>query len=250
MPLGGTAEGRQVPHWCGNIIYWPVQVLLKVLFRYRVEGLQELRSFKGKGGVIVVGNHKSYLDVAFMYCTARLQQWVRFMARDPFFGYAGGLVGQIFARCGAFPVKRDSADRTAVKRAARHLKDGEVVGIYPEGTRRGRGNVPVSLHSGVALIARMGKAPMLPSTVVNVEKIKQKGKLPRFPKVTVKFGEPVYLESFDFLPKHERLEAASWYVMRECFALDYGCPAEEVDMAALFPDAKDYSAVFAEHPVR
>lgn len=249
MPLGGTSKEKQIPHWCGNVLYWVVGFLLKVLFRYRVEGRQTLRDFQGKSGVIIVGNHKSYLDVAFMYCAVRLPQWVRFMARDTFFGHAKGLVGQIFARCGAFPVKRDSADRTSVKRALRNLKNNEVVGIYPEGTRRGRGNRPTSLHAGVALIARMAKVPMLPSTVVNVEKIKQKGKLPRFPKVTVRFGAPVYLESFDFLPKAERLDAATWYVMRECFALDYGCSAQDVDMAALFPESKDYSTVFEEHPV-
>ncbi len=250
MPLGGTSEEKEIPHWCGNIIYWIVAFLLKVLYRYKVEGLQTLRDFQGKSGVVIVSNHKSYFDVAFMYVAVRLKQWVRFMARDTFFDNAGGLIGQIFARCGAFPVTRDSADRTSVKRAAKHLKNNEIIGIYPEGTRRGRGNVDISLHAGVALIARMGKAPMLPSTVVNVEKIKQKGKLPRFPKVIVKFGRPIYLESFDFLPKSDRLDAASWYVMRECFALDYGCPASEVDMVALFPSSKDYSDVFAEHLIQ
>ena len=249
MPLGGMSKEKQLPHWCGNIIYWIVHVLLKILYRYKVEGLQTLRSFKGKGGVVVVANHKSFFDVAFMWCSARLSQWIRFMARDTFYGKAGGLLGQIFARCGAFPVTRDSADRTSVKRAAKHLKNGEIVGIYPEGTRRGKGNVDLSLHAGVALIARMGHAPMLPSTAVNVEKIKQKGKLPRFPKVIVRYGEPVYIEQFDFLPKTERLEGAAWYVMRECFALDYGCPADQVDMVALFPDTKDYADVFAEHPL-
>ncbi|MBO4364714.1 MAG: 1-acyl-sn-glycerol-3-phosphate acyltransferase, partial [Eggerthellaceae bacterium] len=114
MPLGGMSKEKQVPHWFGNIIYWIVQVLLKVLYRYRVEGLQTLRDFQGKSGVVVVGNHKSYLDAAFMYCSARLKQWIRFMARDTFYGKAGGLVGQLFTRCGAFPVTRDSADRTSV----------------------------------------------------------------------------------------------------------------------------------------
>lgn len=249
MPLGGMSEEKQVTHWCGNILYWIVAFFLKVLFRYRVENRRALRDFQGKGGVVVVANHKSFFDVAFLYVAARLPQWIRFMARDSFYGKAGGLMGQIFARCGAFPVARDSADRTSVKRAAKHLKDGEVVGIFPEGTRRGHGGVKPTLHAGVALIARMGKAPMLPSTVVNVEKIKQKGKLPRFPKVVVRFGTPVSIEQFDFLPKAERLDAAAWYVMRECFALDYGCPPEEVDMAALFPESKDYSQTFAERSV-
>lgn len=250
MPLGGRSSERHIPHWCGNILYVVVAFFLKLLYRYRVEGREGLRAFKESGeGVVVVGNHKSYLDVAFMYVAVRPSQWIRFMARDSFYSAAHGLLGQIFARCGAFPVTRDSADRASVKRAVRHLKDGEVVGIYPEGTRRGRGNVKISLHGGAALIARMGHAQMIPSTVVGVEKIKQPGKFPRFPKVIVRFGDPVSVESFDFLPKADRLEACSWYVMRECFALDWGCAAEDVDMRRLFPDSKDYADVLAGHVI-
>ena len=249
MSFGDKSGEDEIPHWCSNIVYAVIGSISKVLWRYRVEGMQKLEELHEQGGVVVVANHKSFFDVVFLWCSTMPRLRIRFMARDTFYYKAGGLLGQIFARCGAFPVTRDSADRTAVKRAAKHLKNGEIVGIYPEGTRRGRGNLDASLHAGVALIARMGKAPMLPSTVVDVEKIKQKGKLPRFPRITVKFGNPVTVGMFDFLPKAERLDAAAWYVMRECFALDRGCPAEDVDMTALFPEAKDYRQVFLDHPI-
>lgn len=249
MPVGGTSQEKEIPHWCANIIYVVVGSIAKVLWRYRIEGMQTLRDLHEKSGVVVVSNHKSFLDVVFLWCSTRPDMWIRFMARDEFYEKAGGLLGQIFARCGAFPVTRDSADRTSIKRAAKCLKNGEIVGIFPEGTRRDRGTVGLSLHGGVALIARMGKAPMLPSTVVNVEKIKQKGKMLRFPRVTVRYGHPVSIDQFDFLPKTERLDAASWYVMRECFALDYGCSADQVDMVLLFPDSKDYRQTFLDHPI-
>ena len=72
--------------------------------------------------MVVVANHTSFLDVAFMYLATRPQQWLRFMGRESLFDNAHGLVGQILSRVGAFPVKRDSADRTAIKRATRMLK--------------------------------------------------------------------------------------------------------------------------------
>ena len=75
----------------------------------------------------------------------------------------------------------------------KYLKDGEVVSIMPEGTRRGKGNVEPHVHGGAALIARMGKAPILPLAVRNVDKIKRKGERVRFPKVTIVYGDPVYL---------------------------------------------------------
>ena len=89
----------------------------------------------------------------------------------------------------------------------------------------------------------------MPLGLENVSKIKRKGERIRFPKVTVRFGEPIALASFDFLPKDERMDACAWYTMREAYALTFNCPAEDIDMVTLFPDSKDYSDIFAEHPI-
>lgn len=249
MPLGGVSDEKQVPHWAGNVIYGFLAAVFKVCFRYRVDKRENLRGFKDKSGVLVVSNHTSFLDVVFMYLAARPSQWVRFLGRENLFGKAGGLVGQILSRVGAFPIKRDSADRSAIKRASRMLKNKECVGILPEGTRRGKGSRTPELHSGAAFIARMGHAPILPMTVRDAEKIKEKGKFFRFPKVTVEYGEPILVSDFDFLPKDERLDGCTWYAMRMCFALSRRCEPEEVDMRELFPDAKDFTETFAAHPV-
>ena len=249
MPLGGVSDEKQIPHWFGNLAYAVVGGVCKVLFRYRVDGRENLRAFDDECGVVVVCNHTSFLDVAFIYLAARAEQWVRLIGRESLFDNAHGLVGQILSRVGAFPIKRDSADRVAIKRAARMLKDRELVGILPEGTRRGKGTLAPKLHSGAAFIARMGRAPILPMTVRNAEYVKQKGQRIRFPKITVEYGTPILLEDFDFLPKDERLDGCVWYAMRECFALSQRIPAAEVDMRALFPDAKDYAQVFIDHPI-
>lgn len=249
MPLGGISSEKQIPHWFGNLAYVVVGGVCKLLFRYRVDGREALRAFKGKCGAVVVCNHTSFLDVAFIYLSARPKQWIRLMGRDSLFDNAHGLVGQILSRVGAFPVKRDTSDRTAIKRAARMLKEDELVGILPEGTRRGKGSKVPSLHAGAAFVAKMGRAPILPMTVRNAELVKQKGQRIRFPKITVEYGSPVILADFDFLPKADRLDACTWYAMRECFALSARIPAEEVDMAALFPESEDWTSVFKEHPI-
>ncbi|MBE6472115.1 MAG: 1-acyl-sn-glycerol-3-phosphate acyltransferase [Coriobacteriaceae bacterium] len=230
------------------VIVGVVSAIAKVCWRYDVENRQSLEALAEKGGVVVVSNHTSYLDVVFMYLSMFPKRWPRFIARDSLFE-ANAALGWIFAHIGAFPIKRDSADRLAVKRAARMLKNGEIVGIMPEGSRRGKGSVAPRVHGGAALIARMGKAPILPMAVHNVDKIKVKGERVRFPKVTVEFGNPVMLSDFDFLPKDERLDACVWYALRECFAMFQHKAPEEVDMAALFPDDKDFTQTFAEHPI-
>ncbi|MDR0514709.1 MAG: 1-acyl-sn-glycerol-3-phosphate acyltransferase [Coriobacteriaceae bacterium] len=248
-PLGGISRERELPHWSGNILFILVAAICKLCFRYRVEGKANLAPFARRKGVVVVCNHTSYLDTVFVYLAARPKQWVRLMGRESLFEAGHGFVGQLLSRVGAFPVKRDSADLSAVKRASRMLKNGEAVGIFPEGTRRGKGSQSPEIHAGAAFVARMAKAPILPMTVRNAELVKQKGRFIRFPKITVEYGLPVLVGDFDFLPKEERLEACSWYCMRECFALSARIAPEQVDMAALFPGAKDYTEAFRQHPV-
>lgn len=249
MPLGGVSDERQIPHWFGNLAYVVVGAICKVLWRYRVDGRENLREFAGKTGALVVCNHTSYLDVVFVYLAARPSQWVRLLGRDTLFEVAHGFLGQMLSRVGAFPIKRDASDRVAIKRAARDLKNCELVGIFPEGTRRGKSHTEPKLHAGAAFIAKMGKAPILPMTVRGAELVKQKGKMIRFPKITVEYGTPILLSDFDGLPKSERLEACTWYAMRESFAMFNRVQPEEVNMSQLFPEAKDYAEYFAEHPV-
>ncbi|MEG2260305.1 MAG: lysophospholipid acyltransferase family protein [Raoultibacter sp.] len=250
-PLSGDGPEKQGPHWLGNIIYGFLAFVFKICFRYKIEGREHLRSTKGVCGAVLVGNHTSFLDVVMFYLAVRPTQWVRFMGRDTLFTNAHGFVGHILTRVGAFPVKRDSADRTALKRAATMLKRGEVVGMYPEGTRRGKGSQLPQMHSGAAFVARMGHAPFIPATVRNAENVKTKGSWRiHFPQISVEFGQPIEMSEFDFLPREDRLEAATWYVMRECFALSARIPAQEVAMRELFPVSRDFSQEFAQHPIR
>ena len=242
-----TGEKR-FSHGPAYVIVGTVSGICKVLYRYNVENFASLDALAQRGGVVVVSNHTSYLDVVFMYLSMFPKYWPRFMARDTLFENSAFL-RWVFAHIGAFPVKRDTADRTAVKRASRMLKNGEVVGIMPEGSRRGKGSAVPRVHGGAALIARMGKAPILPMAVHNVDQIKRKGERLRFPKVTVEYGNPVLLSDFDFLPKEDRLDACVWYALRECFALVQHVAPEKVDMVALFPEDKDFTAAFAEHPI-
>ena len=247
MPIASDATDcdgallKKIPHWAGNIVYAVVWTIFKLAFRMKVVGKNHLDATMARGGCLVVGNHASYADPAFLWIASRPRHWLRFMARENMFKNAKGLAGQIASRVGAFPVKRESADRVALKRASAMLKRGEAVGIFPEGTRRGRGSATPELHGGAAFIARMGKAPMLPAAVRNADKIKRKGQRMHFPQVTVVYGHPVYLEDFDFLPKEDRLDAAMWYVMRECYALLYDIDSSQVDMDKLFPASRNFS---------
>lgn len=240
-PLGGSVHEHEIPHWCGNIMYVILLVAFKLAFRFRTLNRDVLTKMSQDSGVVVVSNHASYLDPAFLWVAVRPREWIRFIAREDLFDNMGGFAGQVLARLGAFPIKRDTADLTAVKRAAKMLKRDEIVGIFPEGTRRGKGSKEPILHGGASMIAKMGHADILPCTVHNVEKIKQKGQRVRFPRVTIEFGTPVKFSWFDCIAKEDRYEACTWYAMRQCFALRDGVDERDVDMTELFPDTKDYA---------
>ena len=119
MPLGGTSDEKQVPHWAGNLIWGFLAFVFKICFRYRVDHRESLRGFKDKTGVVVVGNHTSFLDVAFMYLAGRPSQWVRFLGRENLFGNAHGLVGQCCRAWARFPssATRPTAPPSSAPRA-------------------------------------------------------------------------------------------------------------------------------------
>lgn len=244
--FGGNDSSDEIPHGVALLLSGVVGAFCKVAFRLKIENQEAIRAFKGKTrGAVVVSPHVSYMDVAVMFLSARPEQWIRLIGRDTLFK---GILGQILSRVGAFPIKRDTADRTAIKRATKMLKNGELIGLFPEGTRRGKGSKTPELHGGAALIARMGKAPLVPLGIRNADKV-MKGKIIHFPKLVAVFGQPIAVDSFNFLPKDERLDACTWYVLRESFALSRNIPAEQVNMVELFPEAKDYTDVFSQHEI-
>lgn len=249
LPMTSTAHERHINTVVATIILSVVYGIAKLLFRHRCAHIQRFRELYKHTGVCVVSNHTSFLDVVFVYLSLWPHAWARFLGRNTLFENKPFIFKWLLSHVGVIPVKRDSADMLAVKRASRALKHGEAVCIMPEGTRRGRGSKKPRIHGGAALIARMGKAPLLPLCVRDAERIKEKGSRVRFPRITTEFGNPILLSDFDFLPKDKRLEGATWYAMREVFALQLCVSPDEVDMPALFPDDYDFTPVFRKHPV-
>lgn len=249
LPMTSTAHEPHINTVVATIILGVVYGIAKLLFRHRCAHMQRFRDLYKHTGVCVVSNHTSFLDVVFVYLSLWPRAWARFLGRSTLFEHKPFIFKWLLSHVGVIPVKRDSADMLAVKRASRALKHGEAVCIMPEGTRRGCGSKKPRIHGGAALIARMGKAPLLPLCVRDAERIKEKGSRVRFPRITTEFGNPILLSDFDFLPKDKRLEGATWYAMREVFALQLRVSPDEVDMPALFPDDYDFTPVFREHPV-
>ena len=146
----------------GNLIWGFLAFVFKICFRYRVDHRESLRGFKDKTGVVVVGNHTSFLDVAFMYLAGRPSQWVRFLGRENLFRQRArpGGPGAVARGRVSHQARRGRPHRHQARHA--HAKEQRDVGIMPEGTRRGKSDRTPELHSGAAFIARWGTRPSFP----------------------------------------------------------------------------------------
>ena len=133
------------------------------------------------GAVIVAPNHKSNFDPPLIgICSPRI---VHYMAKEELFEKP--ILAPILRFFGTFPVKRGSIDRSAVRQAMKEIKNGEPLGIFPEGTRV-RGNKIGRFHDGMASLALMTGTPILPVAVLGSETFpKKKGPL------AVIFGKPI-----------------------------------------------------------
>jgi 1-acyl-sn-glycerol-3-phosphate acyltransferase len=125
------------------------------------------------------------------------------MAKEELFNIF--ILGTLIKKLGAFPVKRNTADKSAIRRAMQVLDEGGVLGLFPEGTRSHTGELG-ELHHGAALIALKSKKPVLPVAIKWPEKILRP--------VEVKIGPLIYFEEEGKI-KGKVLETVSLQITEE-----------------------------------
>lgn len=211
--LGTRATGTGAPRWrLARFLRATVGKLLLAAYRTRIIGEE---CVPAEGGYILAGNHVSYLDPCLLWCHERRP--THFIAREDLFELP--VIGWALPRLWAFPIKRGAADREAIQRATELLKLGEPVGIFPEGTRQRPGESGElelgEAHAGVAFIAMHANVPVVPVGIAGTEKALPRGaKLPRFPRVTVRYGVPVCPDEFTEGGRKERTAAMTAEIMR------------------------------------
>ena len=163
------------------------RVLFVLVFGIRVFGREHLPR---RGGVLVVSNHQSYLDP--ILAAVGMPRPFHPMARASLFRIR--VFAWLIRSLQAFPVRRGSADMTAVREAVRRLKDGAVVLVFPEGTRTRDGSIG-PLRAGPVLLARRAGVPILPIVIDGAfEAWPRTRTLPRPHRIRVACGRPVSAE--------------------------------------------------------
>lgn len=158
------------------------------------------------GAFILAANHMANWDPPFL--GTFIDREVNFMGKEELF--KNPVMAAICRGLHVFPVKRGSADKSAIKTALKILKSGDCFGIFPEGTRSKTGKIRKA-ESGVSLIAAMTKAPIIPAAIVNTNKIFSAEK--KFPRLAVVYGKPIYFEGN---PKDKnQLDEFAQFIMEE-----------------------------------
>ncbi|GBD99236.1 1-acyl-sn-glycerol-3-phosphate acyltransferase [bacterium BMS3Abin07] len=161
-------------------------VLYKLFLRFEVSGKGNIPE---KGGVIIASNHLSYLDPPLVGIS--IKRRATYMAKSGLFGIP--LIGK-FVESFSFPVDRKNPKPSTIKDAVRRLKNGELIVMFPEGTRSPAGD-STSGKRGVAIIAAMSKAVIIPAHIEGTERALPVGaKFIRPAKVRITFGKALAIK--------------------------------------------------------
>jgi 1-acyl-sn-glycerol-3-phosphate acyltransferase len=181
-----------------RVFFW---ILFHTLWPLKIQGVKNVPK---KGSAVIVCNHLSMIDPFVVGFAAN--RMVNFMAKEELFRTP--VVGFLIRKVGAFPVDRARRDPASMRIALSVLKENELLGMFPEGTRSTSGEM-LELRAGAARLASRTRTPIIPAAVINTDKGLPPGKFLRPARIGVKFGEPFELTELYEKPKDdEALERA------------------------------------------
>ena len=186
---------------------WP---LLYGLYRLRAAGRENIP----QGGCVLACNHVSSFDPWPLGMPLWPRTFLRFMAKSELYWFP---LGALIGAAGAFPVNRGQRDTVAIETAVRLAREGNVVAMFPEGTRRTKGLVKrfeARPRTGAARIALEAGVPLVPAAIAGTDK------LLRFGKLRVAYGSPVDIDDLRGQDIAEAAQEATVRLMARIEALE------------------------------
>lgn len=184
------------------MIYWFLKNLVigpivKTVFRPWISGAENIPR---TGGVILASNHLSFADSVFL--PIMVDRPIVFLAKSEYFsgrGIKGAFIREFFKGIGMLPIDRSGgkASEASLNTGLGVLARGQVLGIYPEGTRSPDGKLYRG-RTGVARMVLEGHVPVIPVAMIDTEKVMATGtKMPKVRRVGVIVGEPLDFSRFE-----------------------------------------------------
>jgi 1-acyl-sn-glycerol-3-phosphate acyltransferase len=194
-------------HFIGAVSGGPI----RRLFRFKSKGEENLPR---EGGYVLSANHMSNIDPWPLGLPLYPDRQLRFMAKSEMYKRP---LKWILERAGAFPVRRGMGDEEAMQRAVELAKAGEVVAIFPEGTRRNKGVVKrhkARPRSGAARVALQAGVPLVPAAIGGTESLMKLGPL------RVAYGAPIELDDLKDMELRNAAKVATERLMEAIHALE------------------------------
>jgi 1-acyl-sn-glycerol-3-phosphate acyltransferase len=169
-------------------LYWLVLVpLIRVVWRQKVSGRHNVPK---RGGFILASNHQSGVDI--MVLCASFWRQIFYLAKVEY--VVTPKVAWFFKSVSVIPVNREAPEGESLDKAAACVRSGRIFGIFPEGTRSPDGRI-FRGYTGVARVAMMTGAPVIPAACVGTRESLPKGRLfPKLIRCEVRFGAPMRFE--------------------------------------------------------
>ena len=186
-----------------GVLSWPV---VRYLYRLRATGTEHLPR---EGGFVLAANHTSSFDPWPLGLPLFPRRYLRFMAKSELYWWP---LRHVLNGGGAFPVRRGLADREAIRTAVELVRKGEIVVMFPEGTRRRKGmrkRFEARPHTGAARIALDAGAPLVPAAIAGTDRLSRLGPL------RVAYGPPIALEDVREEEAREAAQVATDRLMAE-----------------------------------
>ena len=165
------------------------------------------------GGAVVAANHSSNLDPWPLGFPLWPGRQLYFMGKSELFN---PVLAPFLRAGGAFPVRRGESDLQAIETAVRLCKEGKIVAMFPEGTRRQKGlrkKFTPRPHGGAARIALAAGVPLVPAAIKGTDELKS------FSQLKVAYGPPIPVDDLEGLPPKDAVETATNRLMAEIEAL-------------------------------
>jgi 1-acyl-sn-glycerol-3-phosphate acyltransferase len=185
------------PHY--HFAQWIIPKLTTVRGGWRVRGVENVPE---EGGALIAANHLSHLDPPVVGSAIPRRTYyfaAAYLFKNPVFGF-------IIRKCYAFPVRRGAADRRALKAAIKLLEQGELLTMFPEGTRSRTGELG-EFDLGAALAASRAGVPIVPCAISGTNlALPRDGKRITRSRIAVSFAEPIDTQQFGDRPAKEDLQ--------------------------------------------